>query len=118
MNANKERTGGDMTTKHTPGPWHTRLDRYGDGVISTCTEDAEHRQIKTSWTTKNGTEGERDEARANAALIAAAPEMAEALRELIRVTEDRTEPQIENLRTSYRQAFYDARAALRKAVGE
>ena len=47
-----------------------------------------------------------------------AGELLSRLIELVRVTEDRTEPQVEGLRESYREAFYDARAAIASATGQ
>jgi hypothetical protein len=61
----------DMSEKFTPGPWRTDYD--GHGAISIETEDA--RQICYV----------RDED--NARLIAAAPEMLNALQEVIAVAE-------------------------------
>jgi len=47
-----------------------------------------------------------------------AGELLSRLIELVRVTKDRTEPQVEGLRESYREAFYDARAAIASATGQ
>ena len=62
-----------MKTKHTPGPWHTR---HGQISSETSTHGC---TIANCNATAIGISDE--EVEANAALIAAAPEMAEALRE-------------------------------------
>ena len=56
-----------MTTKHTPGPWH-----IANGVQIRSNRD----QIAKIWMMRDG------EGRANARLIASAPDLLEALIEL------------------------------------
>ena len=58
----------NVTNKHTPGPWQVR---HADGLFAIASEDG--------WI--GTTDGDRDEnaERANAHLIAAAPEMYQAL---------------------------------------
>ena len=56
-----------MTTKHTPGPWH-----IANGVQIRSNRD----QIAKIWMMRDG------EGRENARLIAAAPDLLEALNEL------------------------------------
>ncbi len=72
-----------MTAKHTPGPWHwfthsptvVFIDE-GDGIVG------------IAWTgDPDGTETPLEEEIANARLIAAAPEMLEALKSIIRMVE-------------------------------
>jgi hypothetical protein len=75
-----------METKPTPGPWYikTRQARFDPTVViedGVCGPDGE--QIKVCGMTLTSSA----EAKANARLIAAAPEMLEALREIIAVAE-------------------------------
>ena len=98
--------------KHTPGPWSikTRESRYMPGVIiqdGVCGPDGE--QIKVEGVTLSSC----DEAKANARLIAAAPELLGALLAL------------DDLRGSWsppddviKAAWSKCRAAIAKATGE
>lgn len=68
-------------SKHTPGPWH--IVPYGDGdqkVI--CSDKAGNWRI-AFMATSSGSLEELAEIRANARLIAAAPELLDALSDLI-----------------------------------
>lgn len=93
-----------MTTKHTRGPWHTNKPIESNGYVWVDPIDGVCGEIATAWPTT--TDGE---AEANARLIAAAPELLEALIELNSV--------------SARGFLYDdparikARAAIAKATG-
>lgn len=60
-------------TKHTPGPWHCRP--YGDSFVATC-GNADKR---VAYCYAVFEDRSKDEAEANARLIAAAPELLEAL---------------------------------------
>ena len=69
--------------KHTPGPWvYINLDGENGGIgglINTLPESDDHRAIADLWRRNEGTTmSEEDEA--NAHLIAAAPDMYEALK--------------------------------------
>lgn len=65
-----------MTTTHTPGPWHIGL-RQAEKII----------YDKTGWAVANATvyHGKEDaeQVKANARLIAAAPDMLAALQEVV-----------------------------------
>lgn len=65
-----------MTTSHTPGPWqHKHLD-----FLQICDSDGVNRGCAPICRVAGGANGEsRAEARANARLIVAAPELLEAL---------------------------------------
>jgi len=73
-----------MTTKHTPGPWtyerlypHKKGCAIGTGNLTNPTAST---LIATAWNTTKGLSGPQDEeTEANARLIAAAPELLEAL---------------------------------------
>lgn len=87
-----------MTAQHTPGPWH---------VANDVQIRSEKHQIAKVWMMRNG------EGNANARLIAAAPDLLEALQMLADVDfgacEWRGEAEI---------AAIKARAAISKATGE
>lgn len=62
--------------KHTPGPWEVAyLDRNGQSVVK-----AEHIEVATCW--HHCVMSIEEEMHSNAHLIAAAPELLEALREV------------------------------------
>ena len=102
-----------MTTKHTPAPWSVDTNtndlreaetiRGGDGVrIAATYKIHEHRDDKTKA---------YYEARANSRLIAAAPELLEALRELVAYHGSDVDNGLDELLTA-------ARAAIAKATGQ
>ncbi|CUJ58749.1 Uncharacterised protein [Achromobacter xylosoxidans] len=104
-----------MTTKHTPGPWYLRTNRHPEtdgrpwGWLDLhppgSTEKAQPSGVRVTWT-----KGDRSEA--NARLIAAAPELLEALEWALRAMEARNPLWAEGER------FVAARAAIAKAKGE
>ena len=83
------------TTQHTPGPWS--VSTYGNVMKKTCTV-AKIEQMPGDFDS---------EKQANANLIAAAPELLEALQEIV-CTYGFREPDIREI----------ARVAIAKAVGE
>lgn len=98
-------------TKHTPGPWH--VVPYGDGgSLVICSDEAGDWRI-AFMATPSGYKAERDEIKANAHLIASAPEMYEALERTVNhfgiLPDDMTTPD---------SVIGQARSALRKARGE
>ncbi|MFY2855016.1 hypothetical protein ACOTJG_13670 [Achromobacter xylosoxidans] len=100
-----------MTTNHTPGPW-VRDTGSGSG----CDVRAENgRKVAATWGINNGDPHRpayRAECDANARLIAAAPELLEALEWALRAMEARNPLWAEGER------FIAARAAIAKAKGE
>ena len=78
--------------KHTPGPWklsHGGLP--GDSGFSIVSNNAEAQDVKVTaecWPCTIVSEEHRQELFANARLIAAAPELLEALQELLRSYRD------------------------------
>jgi hypothetical protein len=97
-----------MSTKHTPGPW-----RYlpGDGL---------------EWRTsvQRGTEGgfvvrgtSREREEADARLIAAAPELLEALKEITSDYADRFDLDDPSTNPGIKSSIKQARAAIAKATG-
>jgi hypothetical protein len=89
-----------MTTQHTPGPWHTAGDQ-GVQIRS------EKHQIAKVWTMRG------NEWKANARLIAAAPDLLEALRELVSQVQG-----YQDCNGDKGFAVTDAIAAIAKATGE
>jgi hypothetical protein len=72
------------TTKYTPGPWKVLVGHYSDSTIHNIHATSEPFRI-ASIETVRGNDSARSEAvaAANANLIAAAPEMLEALKDLL-----------------------------------
>lgn len=89
-----------MTTVIAPTPWETRYDGHG-GI---CLSDADGRQI--------GFLSLRKEQEANARLIAAAPDLLDALQELMMFEEDRAFSMFKRVEVKNK-----ARAAIAKATG-
>jgi hypothetical protein len=111
-----------MTTKHTPGPW-TIVETGIDGLGTVICEVSQGANIEPDTGAESlyqiGIMSDfgdttTEEARANAALIAAAPEMYEALRELEEAI--RTEDKLNPGRIVTAEKL--ARAALAKAEGK
>lgn len=102
-----------MTSKHTPAPWAINESETDEGCWEIGTgewrgDSYEGLQIATAW-------GFYHEAEANARLIAAAPELVEALREVIGWHDD-----ADNLHKpiEVRAAYMRARALLAEIDGE
>ena len=96
-----------MSTKHTPGPWKAagELTKPGDFLIKQDISDGPCYHIGEVWNTNGNGENA-----ANARLIAAAPELLDALRTLVQMTE--------NVGEIERFLNGPARAAIAKATGE
>ena len=97
-----------MNKKHTPGPWHV-----ANGVQIRSARD----QIAKVWMMRNG------EGNANAKLIAAAPELLEALRSVWLWMEDQADGQSKGGHATFdlmllKEQRDIARAAIAKADGE
>lgn len=91
-----------MTAQHTPGPWRlSGPDHFYDYTIQGPTEELAIAAAVNGEMRRMG--GELAEHEANARLIAAAPELLEALQAVVRVRD--------------KAAFDQARAAIRKATG-
>jgi hypothetical protein len=99
-----------MKTKYTPGPWH-QCDAHGPVEYGTCAMDSNGTMV-ASCTGYFG----RDGAIANTRLIAAAPELLEAL---LAVVGECSGPQRPYSSDSYlpEQFIAVARAAIAKATG-
>ena len=78
-----------LVRRYTPGPWHATHRKGGDGMYRTEIYSTQYGGIATcEWTPKNCGNGVTATYReANALLIAAAPDMANALRSLLRHAE-------------------------------
>ncbi|OZI58736.1 hypothetical protein [Bordetella genomosp. 1] len=91
-----------MTTKHTPGPWEADgeyVQQVGQTEVGICAVLNMDEGGSKGWYPGETT-------RANARLIAAAPDLLEALRAVVRVADRATDE------------FDLARAAILKATGE
>ena len=109
-----------MTTqaKHTPGPWSVRIDRdkydsSRDVIRVRAEEDRNHPQGPLTVSRIN--QYLADESVANARLIAAAPDLLEALRVMLRSFE--TGEHYETRNPYCRPYVQAARAAIAKAEG-
>lgn len=99
-----------MSAKHTPGPWfpHEPINakRRDFGVVAVRPYDPSRgavRRIAWVGNAKNHNTGLQDELRANAYLIAAAPDLLAALKDVVRIADRNT------------VEFEAARAAISKA---
>lgn len=109
-----------IQTKHTPGPWEVRYNQNGSITIN-ITEEARRRSGNPAMALREvafvapiqgeiSNPAERDD---NAALIAAAPELLEALQEYFETSKDGTLilPEV------FERWFRRASAAIAKATG-
>ena len=101
-----------MSTKHTPGPWF-RDDRSG---LECDVRAASGRKVALCWglasnNARNYDKKYKAECDANARLIAAAPEMLEALEKLLSIQEHGDV-------ASWANEWGEARAVVAKATGE
>lgn len=85
-----------MDAKHTPGPWHLEGDRI----------EADHRHSLLPVATVYRSPGDEAEDAANAALLAAAPELLASLREVLEIARGFIEG--DRLLRQEREAFADA----------
>ncbi|CAB3919953.1 hypothetical protein LMG3328_05304 [Achromobacter ruhlandii] len=92
-----------MTTKHTPGPWAVRYDYV---VQAPSFDDGRLVPVAQPY----GVNSDGTDLFANARLIAAAPELLEALEGLLAVSVDTTSDEL--------LAMMAARASIAKAKGE
>lgn len=94
-----------MSTKHTPGPWGVEYDNadYNGGGQWYNAGPAK------VWFPYNVRKREEDEAHANARLIAAAPELLEALQDLVDAMTGRIDGEA--------TAMHNALAVIAKATG-
>ena len=104
-----------MKAKHTPGPWTLHPTALHPAVRSAGTPDAGPRRICTVGT-MNGNPVDK----ANARLIAAAPELLEALIALLGVAPSKAPGAglIVGAEEKHANALQAARAAINKATGD
>ena len=102
------------TNKHTPGPWNIEHDKI-EGIRPICQLYHPCGDI-VDWPTDNPDDGDR-EAEANAALIAAAPDLLAALEAL---QKEAWKNRTGNVKKDFSLLLADsaARAAIAKAKGE
>ena len=101
-------------TKHTPGPWvgagpsfGDPLPRYTTEIVTEWEDEDEQRPVICTLPFRHYDH----ENEANARLIAAAPELLEALEEIMKQTDQRSNYLIDHV-------YLIARAAIAKAKGE
>lgn len=95
-------------SKHTPGPWSAEVDRENDHEINIVSGNRPF--VATAWPANHQEDKEQE---ANARLIAAAPELLEALR----IVRD-TLPHINGNASSVNSLLKLTGAAIAKATGE
>jgi hypothetical protein len=99
-----------QTVKHTPGDWSFWQKYQGEDIASIRANG----KIIADVVGQNSGEGVmKDEALANAKLIAAAPDLLKALKEMLRHTDGNC---AEEPMTTLTQAELEARAAIEKAT--
>jgi len=101
-----------MNTKHTPGPWsyrkagkHFYIDAHSPDYGNRVTEVRFASNADTGWTSE-----------ANAKLIAAAPELLEALQAMLLVGEHTDLMQGMTVESLFLKRFEQARAAIERAT--
>ena len=95
---------------HTPGPWQIIVNKHGQyDIVATS---------KTDGIAFIDKRNDPDEERANAYLIAAAPEMLEALEELRRWFDDNVSTYEPHCSPEYAAMWRRVRNAIAKAKGE
>lgn len=72
-----------MTTKYTPGPWMSRPDQAEKHGGITCIPITDKDGFRVAWVNPYASTFDDNKAEANAAILAAAPELAEALRQAL-----------------------------------
>lgn len=99
-----------MSSKHTPGPWFTKREGFSTVYVEARLRGSTIQEVAACGPTEAGSEQQE----ANARLIAAAPELGEALDDLVRevVLSDIPLPYIDS---HFRQWLDKAKAALTKA---
>jgi hypothetical protein len=136
--ADDEFTGAAKTVQaeHTPGPWHIEdLYHIGYGFVGdtfpVTTGDVHERNYKTvAYVCAEKifvTENDVEFSQANARLIAAAPELLEALKAALPILDDtlieirakaENDARFEPVARAFEQQCADARAAIKKATGQ
>ena len=97
-----------MTVQHTPGPWSAEIPSASNGYVWIDPVDGCCGEIATVWNTHDNSE-------ANARLIAAAPDLLEALKAVVN---DWVAPDDLPFEDGEMPALDAARAAIAKATGE
>lgn len=97
-------------SKHTPGPWEPITDKHGEVVVYEAVTRANLDICKMGGNTNDG---------ANARLIAAAPDLLEALKGLLAVAPSKAPAAglIVGIEEKHKAAIAGARAAIARAEG-
>lgn len=103
-----------MSSKHTPGPWAVSKDEFGNVIVqqgrSEVDKDFRAQVIWTIATMTNGRPG-KNEAEANAALTAQAPDPLASLKRMVALFEQQQRDAKEW------EGYQEALALIRKAEG-
>lgn len=100
-------------SKHTPGPW-----TFGHYGMSALWVGPDHEQKPVARVPHDSDDEARDESRENARLMAAAPELLEALQTLLPMLVDWHDDFPDCVGDKEAPALKAARAAIAKAMGE
>lgn len=103
-----------MSTKHTPGPWSANFTRLSGLAIGFHITDKKHGSLRPICEAYDKTGAmDPDEIDANARLIAAAPELLNALQVLLSLHDARVDTA-----DAWNISMEEARSAIAKATGE
>ena len=97
-----------MMSKHTPGPWHLRVDPIHQGQYFIRVQSYGFAPLATVRGDKRST---LKDSEANARLIAAAPDLLKALKAIVKSLADQDDEGL----IEHAQQMIDARAAIDKA---
>ncbi len=106
-----------MSTKHTPGPWRTEREGFSTVYVEARIDGGLIQEVAACGPTEAGLEQQE----ANASLIAAAPDLLEALKEMVAGDAEAIE-EAQALGVPFPEemlaTFKKARAAIARATGE
>lgn len=106
-----------MSTKHTPGPWVTKREGFSTVYVEARIGGGWIQEVAACGPTDAG----REQQEANASLIAAAPDLLEALKDMHQVLSEAmtTGGWVPTpVQDSFRKAWLDMVAAIARATGE
>ena len=105
-----------IAARHTPGPWEQNIQSCGFWSICTV-YGTDQGWVEIHAPNGSYTEDHRAESTANARLIAAAPELLEALKEIAADYADRFDLDDPSTNPGIKSTIKQARAAIAKATG-
>ena len=107
-----------MENKHTPGPWHLSAGTYSQRWVVDSKSPPTGKQNLIAMLQSHWEGNKNDTMDANANLIAAAPQMLEALEELVELKDRRHSLPVEIYQESREKAWNKCRAAIAAVKGE